>query len=45
MERLGRNWRALNGGTNLMALVLEGAVFKDGLRQPPDSRSPEEPAA
>lgn len=33
IERLGGNWRALNGGENLMALVLEGCVFKDGLRQ------------
>ena len=33
MERLSGNWRALNGGQNLMALVLEGGVFRDGLRQ------------
>jgi len=33
MERLSGNWRALNGGQNLMALVLEGCVFKDGLRK------------
>ena len=33
VERLSGNWRALNGGANLMALVLEGAVFKDGIRQ------------
>ena len=32
VERLGGNWRALNGGANLMALVLEGAAFKDGMR-------------
>jgi len=33
VERLGQNWRALNGGENLMALVLEGCVFQDGIRQ------------
>ncbi len=33
IERLGQNWRALNGGQNLMALVLEGCVFQDGVRQ------------
>lgn len=32
-ERLSGSWRALNGGENLMVLVLEGCVFKDGLRQ------------
>jgi transposase-like protein len=34
VERLGRNWRALNGGENLMTLVLEGCLFKDGILQP-----------
>jgi putative transposase len=34
VERLGRNWRALNGGENLMTLVLEGCSFKDGILQP-----------
>jgi putative transposase len=34
VERLGRNWRALNGGENLMTLVLEGCTFKDGILQP-----------
>jgi putative transposase len=33
IQRLGRNWRALNGGENLMALVLEGCIFADGIRQ------------
>ena len=33
MERLSRHWRPLNGGLNLMALVLEGETFKDGIRQ------------
>ena len=37
MERLSGQWRALNGGENLMALVLEGAVFSDGIRQPRDA--------
>jgi len=32
MERLSGRWRALNGGENLMALVLEGCVFQDGIR-------------
>lgn len=32
VERLSRTWRALNGGQNLMALVLEACVFKDGIR-------------
>lgn len=34
VERLGRNWRALNGGENLMTLVLEGCTFKNGILQP-----------
>jgi transposase-like protein len=34
VERLSRNWRALNGGENLMTLVLEGCTFKDGVLQP-----------
>lgn len=33
VERLSRNWRGLNGGVNLMALVLEGETFRDGIRQ------------
>jgi transposase-like protein len=33
IERLSGNWRALNGGENLMVLVLEGCVFTDGLRK------------
>jgi putative transposase len=31
MERLSRHWRPLNGGVNLMTLVLEGETFKDGI--------------
>ena len=31
VQRLSRNWRALNGGANLMRLVLEGCKFKDGI--------------
>jgi putative transposase len=45
VERLSEHWRALNGGENLMALVLEGAVFQDGLRQPKESRQPAQTAA
>ena len=33
VERLSGNWRALNGGANLMALVLAGCDFKDGTLQ------------
>jgi putative transposase len=33
VQRLSRNWRALNGGANLMALVLEEHKFKDGILQ------------
>ena len=33
VERLSRNWRTLNGGANLMTLVLEGREFKDGILQ------------
>ena len=33
VERLSRNWRSLNGGANLMTLVLGGCVFKDGILQ------------
>jgi putative transposase len=37
VERLTGNWRGLNGGENLMTLVLEGCVFTDGIRQPRES--------
>ena len=33
VQRLSGNWRSLNGGANLMSLVLEGSVFKDGILQ------------
>jgi transposase-like protein len=33
VERLSRNWRSLNGGANLMAVVLERCTFKDGILQ------------
>lgn len=33
VERLKGHWRTLNGGANLMALVLAGYSFKDGLLQ------------
>lgn len=36
VQRLGRNWRALNGGPELMQMVAEGAVFRDGVLQEPD---------
>jgi putative transposase len=31
VQRLGRNWRALNGGRTLMTLVLAGKRFPDGV--------------
>lgn len=31
IERLGQRWRALNGGQNLMDLVIRGWEFRDGL--------------
>ena len=31
VERLSQRWRTLNGGANLMTLVLEGCVFEDGI--------------
>lgn len=34
--RLSENWRTLNGGANLMTLVLQGCSFKDGIMQQPD---------
>jgi putative transposase len=36
VQRLGRNWRALNGGPALMWMVAEGAVFRDGVLQASD---------
>jgi putative transposase len=33
VERLSRNWRTLNGGANLMTLVMQGHKFKDGILQ------------
>ena len=33
VERLSGNWRVLNGGENLMALVLAGCGFEDGILQ------------
>ncbi len=33
VRRLRREWRALNGGLNLMAMVVAGETFKDGVRQ------------
>jgi transposase-like protein len=37
VERLSQRWRSLNGGANLMSLVLEGCVFKDGILQRTES--------
>ena len=31
VKPLSGHWRALNGGQNLMALVREGYVFRDGI--------------
>jgi transposase-like protein len=45
VQRLGQNWRALNGGENLMALVLEGSVFEDGTRQRKPAPEPAASAA
>jgi transposase-like protein len=33
VQRLSGHWHALNGGANLMELVLEGHTFKDGILQ------------
>jgi hypothetical protein len=33
VERLSCNWRTLNGGANLMALVLERENFINGFRE------------
>jgi putative transposase len=43
IERLGQRWRALNGGANLMTLVIDGWEFRDGLRVKPGAEVP--PAA
>ncbi len=45
VERLSGNCRALNGGQNLMALVLEGCVFRDGIRDGLGREGPKAPAA
>ena len=34
VERLGQNWRTLNGGRTVMTLVLAGCQFVDGILQP-----------
>jgi putative transposase len=39
VQRLGRTWRALNGGPSLMQMVAEGVVFKDGVLQEPDQET------
>jgi transposase-like protein len=35
VQRLGQNWRALNGGRTVMGLVLEGRRFVDGILREP----------
>lgn len=40
VERLSQTWRNLNGGANLMKLILEGRTFKDGLLQPQKTPEP-----
>jgi putative transposase len=47
IERLGHRWRALNGGANLMTLVIAGWEFRDGLLVKPDEevRAPAAQAA
>jgi putative transposase len=37
VRRLSFSWRALNGGPNLMAMVVAGEVFKDGVLQASES--------
>ena len=37
VRRLSFNWRALNGAPNLMAMVVTGEVFKDGVLEGSDS--------
>jgi putative transposase len=38
VERLSGHWRALNGGANLMALVLAGCAFNNGILQRREAR-------
>jgi putative transposase len=38
VERLGQNWRSLNGGQTLMTLVLAGERFADGIFQRQEDR-------
>ena len=37
VERLSQRWRSLNGGANMMSLVLDQCVFKDGVIQRTES--------
>ncbi len=39
VERLGQNWRALNGGRTVMSLVLAGRRFVDGILQQRDGET------
>ena len=36
-QRLSQRWRSLNGGVNLMSLVIDRCVFKDGILQLKDT--------
>ena len=37
VRRLSFSWRALNGGPNLMAMVIAGELFRDGVMQQSES--------
>jgi hypothetical protein len=44
VQRLGQHWRVLNGGATVMALVLAGARFVDGVLIPAPPREEEQAA-
>jgi len=44
VQRLGQHWRVLNGGATVMALVLAGARFVDGVLIPAPPREEERAA-
>ncbi len=45
VQRLGAHWRQLNGGATLMALLLTGARFRDGILVEHRARGEEVPMA
>jgi putative transposase len=45
IERLGQDWRALNGGENLLTRVLKGCALQDGVRQRKPAPEPAASAA